>query len=108
MNTIHVYTFDVDFHSEGGALTLPVEAVVSPKTIWNSGEIHQRTHCNGWTVIGSPCEDYYEWVNDFVAIHNTYGAVWGNFEATVRATSEDAYKNFISCFPPEAWDYYDI
>jgi hypothetical protein len=47
-------------------------------------------------------------VNDFTATHDSLGAVWGNFEDAVRATSKEAYEDFIKHFPPEAWDYHDI
>jgi hypothetical protein len=63
---------------------------------------------DGWTVTGEIQEDYYEWVNDFVATHPKYGKVEGNFESSVVATSEVAYQHFIKFHPPNDWDYWDI
>jgi hypothetical protein len=34
--------------------------------------------------------------------------VWGNFEDTVFADSEEGYNHFIENHPPESWDYWDI
>ncbi len=63
---------------------------------------------SGWEISGEIHEDYYEWVNDFEATHPTFGKVWGNFEDTVFADSEEGYNHFIKNHPPESWDYWDI
>ncbi len=63
---------------------------------------------SGWTVTGTICEDYYEWVNDFEAFHAQYGWVKGNFETEVRAKSKKAYNHFREFFNPTEWDYWDI
>ena len=86
--------YNIDFHSNGGALTL------SPDCIGK--------HENGWTITGKIHEDYYEWVNEFEAQHETFGKVWGDFENEVYADSLEAYNDFIKHFEPEAWDYDDI
>lgn len=76
------------------ALTLPADII--------------GTHPSGWTVQGDVMDDYYQWVNDFSATHPRYGRVWGNFEDTVKASSQAAYNHFVKNHPPESWDYYDI
>lgn len=86
--------FGTDFDSLGGALTL------SPSDL--------GTHDDGWTVVGEIHEDYYEWVNEFKAIHPKYGKVWGDFEGTVYADSEEGFQDFYKHHTPEAWDYMDI
>lgn len=86
--------FGLDFDSAGGALTL------------EPGYI--GTHENGWTITGQIHEDYYEWVNEFEAVHPELGKVWGNFEGEVLADSEEAFQAFYTSFPPVAWDYMDI
>ena len=63
---------------------------------------------SGWEISGEIHEDYYCWVNDFEAIHPTYGKVWGNFEDKVFADTEEGYNHFIKNHPPESWDYWDI
>ena len=63
---------------------------------------------SGWTVTGQVHEDYYEWVNEFEATHETYGRVWGDFEYTVWADSEEGYNHFYKHHTPEEWDYWDI
>ncbi len=63
---------------------------------------------SGWEISGEIHEDYYYWVNDFEAIHLTYGKVWGNFEDKVFADTEEGYNHFIENHPPESWDYWDI
>jgi len=68
-------------------------------------------HDDGWEIIGEVHEDYYQWVNSFVAYkHDGYNGEWvaGDFEDEVAASSQEAYDEFISKYPPEAWDYLDI
>lgn len=99
--------FGVDFHSEGGALTLPVEAVSVNQHV-ESGR-HTRFHKgSGWTISGKVNEDYYTWVNEFEARHREHGRVWGNFEHEVFADSEAGFRHFMENHPPNAWDYWDI
>lgn len=86
--------FGVDFHSAGGALTL------RPSDI---GE-----HPSGWVVSGKIKEDWFEWVNEFDAVHPALGRVWGDFESEVFFTSIEAYEDFRKYFNPEDWDYWDI
>jgi|TARA_R110000851_G_scaffold1093_2_gene3805 hypothetical protein len=97
--------FGIDFDSEYGALTLPTSAVAEAEEF--SG-YHQRTHSDGWTITGYIQEDYYVWVNAFEATHELYGRVFGNFENTVFADSEEGYTHFYKNHTPEAWDYGDI
>jgi len=59
-------------------------------------------------IFGEMHEDYYEWVNQFGALHEEYGAVCGNFEHEVYATSEEAFAHFWKHHKPTAWDYQDI
>lgn len=63
---------------------------------------------SGWVISGEIHEDYYQWVNDFEAVHPVYGKVWGNFELEVYADTEEGYNHFIENHPPEEWDYWDI
>src|SRR6185503_717693 len=53
-----------------------------------------RRHSSGWTICGKLTEDWYVWVNDFRAVHDTLGVCWGNFEREVHATSEEAFNHF--------------
>ena len=63
---------------------------------------------SGWVVEGEVHEDYYEWVNEFEAIHPEYGRVWGDFEDIVYADTKEGYENFIKNHPPDMWDYWEI
>ena len=94
-----------DFHSSGGALTLQQSEVTDGNE--ESGE-HTKTHKSGWTITGVIQEDYYVWINNFSATHPKYGKVEGNFEDTVTAETEEAFRHFWENHEPEAWDYYDI
>lgn len=67
-----------------------------------------RVHADGWTISGEICEDWFYWVNAFEAHHPVYGRVWGNFEDTVYAGSEEGLLAFKAAHPPKAWDYQDI
>ena len=96
--------FGVDFESSGGALTLLSEEV---HLTARSGT-HTRKHDDGWTITGKIHEDYYTWVNDFVATHDVFGEVSGNFEGEVRASSNEAFSDFWKRHKPKAWDYWDI
>ena len=73
-----------------------------------SGQESTCTNKSGWTVTAVLQEDYYLWVNDFKATHPKYGIVEGNFENTVKATSQEAFNHFWKNHEPEAWDYWDI
>lgn len=79
-----------------GALTLSTEYI--------------GKHENGWEIVADVHEDYYEWVNAFVAYNHGYpnDFVAGDFEEVVVASSKKAYEEFLSFFPPDAWDYGDI
>lgn len=90
-----VKKFGVDFDSYYGALTL------------DSGCV-QKTNGSGWTVRGFISQDYYVWLNAFVAQHPVWGVVFGNFESQVYASSEEGYAHFFEHHPPYAWDYRDI
>ena len=97
--------FGIDFKSEGGALTLNPSEVAEGSE--ESGT-HERKHNDGWTIKGEIYEDYYTWVNDFEAEHPKFGKVWGNFEGSVFADSEEGFKDFFTKHEPSAWDYWDI
>lgn len=63
---------------------------------------------SGWTIEGHVWEDYYEWINEFVATHPVYGKIEGDFEKEVTAESEEALNHFLSFHNYEEWDYWDI
>jgi len=65
-------------------------------------------HESGWVIKGEVHCDYYSWVNEFIAEHPEYGKVWGDFEQTVYADSEEGYNHFFLNHPPSEWDYGDI
>lgn len=69
-------------------------------------------HENGWEIVADIHEDYFEWVNGFVAYKHSDcwrdEFVAGDFEDVVIASSEEAYEEFLRLFPPTAWDYGDI
>lgn len=100
--------FGKDFNSEGGALTLNPDEVCEGEYEVNSNKEYSRTHKDGWTIKGRIHEDYYEWVNDFEAIHPKFGKVWGDFESEVYADTEEGFKDFFDKHKPEEWDYGDI
>lgn len=97
--------FGVDFFSSGGALTLGVNEVSELDV--ESG-YHVRKHESNWTIEGYVMEDYFVWVNEFKAQHPSLGKVWGDFEGSVFASSERAFKHFMKHHHPSAWDYGDI
>lgn len=63
---------------------------------------------SGWTVEGDVHEDWYEWVNEFVATHPVYGKIEGDFETEVTAESQEALDHFLANHPFMEWDYWDI
>jgi len=79
------------------------------------GSSEARTLCpsfignnkSGWNIKGEVHEDYYEWVNYFVANHPIYGVIKGDFEGFILASSQ-ALKHFLEHHHFEVWDYYDI
>jgi len=97
--------FNYDSHY---ANTLHASYVCEDKRIESAKKSSSRTHSDGWTITGDIHEDYYVWVNAFEAVHPKYGRVWGDFEHEVYADSEEAYNLFVTNYPPEEWDYWDI
>jgi hypothetical protein len=87
--------FGIDFNSRDGALTLDPAYVLNIQS-------------SGWKITGRIKEDYYEWVNEFEAVHPFYGKVWGDFEDKVYADTEEGFNHFYKNHPPKAWDYQDI
>lgn len=95
-------TFGNDFSSFGGALTLDYSLVDEDPTEW-------KQHSSGWKIKGEIREDYYAWVNEFEAIHESNGwVVSGDFERSVTATNEEAFQHFWENHEPNDWDYSDI
>lgn len=66
------------------------------------------TKASGWVITGKICDDYYQWVRDFEAVHAAYGRVWGSFEDIVYADSEEGFNHFYENHHPHEWDYWDI
>lgn len=95
-----------EYTSKNGALTLKKEDVED--IYLGDRRRYMKTHDDGWTIIGDIKEDYYEWVNEFIAIHPKYGKVWGDFEDKVFADSMDGLNDFYTKHTPVDWDYGDI
>lgn len=100
--------YGLDFHSDGGALTLDSSEVTDEPFYALAKREYTKTHEDGWTITGIVYEDYFEWVNDFAAEHPTFGKVWGDFERVVYADTLEGYEDFKAKHPPHAWDYGDI
>ena len=63
----------------------------------------------GWLLRGKGIEDYWTWINEFVAIRMSDGAiVSGDFEKTIIATDQAALDDFFNHFQYSEWDYDDI
>lgn len=105
------YEFWKDFFSKDGALTLYTSYVNAEDwtSIYNEDtREYTKTHDNWWTITARIHEDYYERVNEFVAIHPKFWKVWWDFEDKVYAEKKKWFIDFYKNFPPEAWDYWDI
>lgn len=82
------------------AITLPLKSVGVQPVIGGTWEVH-----------GEYCEDYFEWIGNFVAFfHTDNGSEWviGHHEDFVLASSESIYYKFINHYKPSHWDYHDI
>lgn len=66
------------------------------------------TNDSGWTIEGTVCEDYYEWVNYFTATHPIYGELKGDYEDEIVGETKEAVDHFVANHGPNEWDYYDI
>lgn len=96
-----------DFSSSSTALTLQASEVTGFGSIME-GNLHQKTHIDGWTIKAKVEEDWFLWVNYFEANHPIHGRVWGDFEDEVFADTEEGFNHFYANHTPEQWDYYDI
>lgn len=90
----------------GMARTLNANEVAGG-TLDLDGEHYTKTHESGWTITAKVHNDYYEWVNLFIAT-SPLGVVVGDFESKVVASSKEAYDHFVYYHPYEEWDYQDI
>jgi hypothetical protein len=63
---------------------------------------------SGWLITGEIKDDYFEWVNDFEAVHSQFGRVWGDYEHTIYADNQEGLDHFLKNHPPHSWDYADI
>jgi hypothetical protein len=110
---------EVDFSGGGDHLVLPFSAVVDPDKYPHfpyvlvgqpdlelKTTVFSRTHPDGWTISAkvTDWEDYFQGVENFVAMHPKFGSVSGNFDKEVVADSEEGYANFFSQHPPRRWD----
>lgn len=71
-------------------------------------EYVDKRNDSGWYISATINHDYYDWVNLFIAKHEKFGIVCGDFEDEIFATSKKAYKDFVKKHPPTEWDYRDI
>ena len=62
---------------------------------------------NGWSMLGKVHEDYFYWIEEFVAFKGL-DMVFGNFLDKVSCDSLDALEDFLKNFEVERWDFYDI
>lgn len=93
--------------SEGEFLVLWGSVVTSAKNF--EYRAYSKKHSNGWTVCAIPHEDYYVWVNNFIATHPKLGVVCGNYEKPyLSATNLTAFDDFVANFAPRSFDYDDI
>lgn len=81
---------------------------VVKKILEDRKRVYTRTHESGWTISGCLHEDYFIWVEEFVAIHPTFGIVSGDFMDEVYSSSEEAFAHFYKHHEPNAWDFADI
>lgn len=70
--------------------------------------VYCHRHDDGWMIIGAIVEDAYYWVDNFIAYHPQHRFVFGAFNDTLYATSEEGYQDFIAKHIPRTWDTGDI
>lgn len=98
--------FEKNFDVAENAYTVCASAVCeTPETAVG---VPSRSHATGWTISGAVQDQGLLWVNEFSAVHPRYGRVWGDFETTVFADSEEGFDDFFEKHPPNFWDYHDI
>ena len=98
---------DPSYASSPAYTLYPSEVADGGYTV-NDGNVYTRTHKDGWTISGCIAEDWFEWVNDFVATKKDGSFVKGNFEYEIQASSVKAVKDFLKNHAPSYWDYWDI
>lgn len=99
--------FGEHFHSKNGMLSLSSSSV-DPKGCGTGGEKMIATHRSGWTIEGVLKEDWFTWVNEFVATHPRFGKVTGDFMTKIKASSQEAFNHFWKHHEPNDWDPQDI
>jgi hypothetical protein len=104
-NTIKPLSIVFSKNYPNQARTLPPDYVNDVK--YSTGKF-TKLHESDWEISGEIREDYFRWVNDFQARHETFGSVCGNFEKTVYFDSMEGYEHFLKHHPYKEWDYGDI
>lgn len=111
-----VKKYGVDYHHEykksgNYALTLNSDEVTDIKFEPDRADTNTcftKTHKSGWTISAFLHQDWYVWVNEFVAIHRRLGTVSGDYESEIVASSNASFDDFYKNHTPNSWDYYDI
>jgi hypothetical protein len=67
--------------------------------------VHSKTNDNGWTINAKIHNNFYKPINFFIAIHPTYGEVWGDFEKTIYASTPLAYQKLVESDLIAHWDF---
>lgn len=111
-------TYGIDY-DENGLLERPNNKTLGHQALTLSGldvadtnketeGIHTKQHSSGWTITAELHEDWFVWINEFSATHPVFGIVFGDYESSIEADSEEGFLDFYKNHPPEYWDYWDI
>ena len=71
---------------------------------------YTKTHDDGWTISGKikSGSNGVFWVQYFIATHEIFGTIKGDFEEELYCSSKNTYLEFIKNHKPNIWDSYDI
>ncbi len=103
-----VKTFENDFKenlNKDEILVFPVSYVTNLKidasdfNDYYAANVYSLRHLSGWKIIAKMKTDNYKWIQDFRASHKKYGTIYGNFNKSVYAESEESYNDFIKNHP---------
>lgn len=98
-NIIPKYSEKFETEFKGQAITLPVSSICD----------HYKGNEIVLSVFGRIHEDYYKWVNFFVAVSpNGKDYIFGDFQKEIYYSSKKFKNLFDSKVVPYKWDYGDI
>jgi hypothetical protein len=90
-------------------MILDSSALCDFKSEWKADTVYKKKHSSGWEIKAClEYDDYYSYVENFVAIHPVYGKITADLSKEIIAESKKAYEHFILHHPLKVFNFANI